>query len=684
VPENENRTVRARRGAPERSAPTQPHTVPSFWRLFGLYRRQTRPTSFDYGYADAGSGSPASWAELSKHLSLSSDRRRRYDIFDEMDGFGLVSAVLSVYAEEATQPDYDKGVRVWIESKAKHMIEAGNACLANCQIEDRVFAVTRRTCKYGDAFQRLLYASGKGVLGWRYASQSNMTRVEDKFGRLVGFKEEGGAFRKALHPKGTDTSFPWDYLHFRLLGKNEEDGYGSGLCEQFFREWRYMTLTEDAILMYRLRRMPDRNVVLVDVGSLEDHEAMRYVNQWRKRLRKHEIVDPASATYRKQWNPIGPLEDLFYPIRQDSNTRIETLQGGGNIGDIYDLEHFRDAFFGSAAVPKAYFGFEGEIDAKATLQQQDIRFARTAKRIQRATIYGIRQLLDVHFTLLGTPQNKGKYDPLERDNEYLVMMSPISYLEELERLELVRMRYEIVQTMTGLKNDLQLDARMWAVYILVNFARLPDELVMRLIQQTAEKPVEGRGEAFKALPLEQQKQILDNDRTELSMLRPLTEEDKRWIHLCVAQSPGLQHRIRRFEELASDEVDYLARQQIDTSLLPVEVAGNGDNYLLQDDYEEEAAIKQLNEDVRVLRRAAEAAQTIEIQLNEGQAEATPEQIEEAIRAASSKAAKILEDRKKQNAPDGPGREQTSEGARLAGQAASGKAYVAKTTGKLGG
>jgi hypothetical protein len=668
--------------------PTNPHRVPAFWKLYGLFGRQTRPVSYDFGY-DERRDEFASYRELDRLSSLASDRRRRYDIFDEMDAFGLVAAVLSVYAEESTQPDYDRGVRVWIESKARHMIEAGNACLTNCKIEDTLFAVVRRMCKYGDGFQRLLYASEKGVLGWRYASQHNMTRVEDKYGRLVGFKEHGAKFRKALHPDGSDTSFPWDYLHFRLLGKNEEDGYGTGLCEQFFREWRYMTLTEDSLLMYRLRRIPDRNVILVDVGSLEDHEAMRYVNQWRKKLRKHELVDPASATYKKQWNPLTPLEDVFYPVRADSNTRIETLQGGGNVGEIYDLEHFRDAFFGAASVPKAYFGFEGEIDAKATLQQQDIRFARSAKRIQRAAVYGVRQLLDVHYTLLASPENRDRWDPTKRDNEYLVQMSPISYLDEFERLELVRMRYEIVQTMSGLKNDLQLDARMWAIYILINFAKLPEEMVMRLVQQTSEKPVEAKDAptqaALSSMTPDQRDQVLDNGGKSRHGAYELNEEEKAWIGTCVAASPRLQSHIRNFEELAEEELDHFVRQQIDPSLLPVEIAGNGSNYLLEDEYEEESEVKELWEDVRVLREASDSALTIEIQLDEGQDEATEAQLQEALGKARERAEQILEARKQANKERaGSTAETTSQGAQLAGAAVSGKAYEARTTGELPG
>lgn len=578
----------------------QPHRVPAFWRLFGLFQRQSRPIAADSAW-DERDDIFAAHREWERLISLGTDRIRRYDIFDEMDNFGLVSSILNVYAEEATQKDYDRGVRVWVESEASHMIEGAKDCFQNLQMEDRIFAISRRMGKYGDAFQRMLYATEKGVLGWRIAKAHNIHRIEDKYGRLVGFKEEGAKFRKALHPGGNNTSFPWDYVHFRMLGKNEEDGYGTGHCENFFREWRYMTLTEDSMLMYRLRRTPDRNLVLVDVGQLEDHEAMHYVNRWRKRLRKTELVDPSAPDYKKQYNPLTPLEDIFLPIRGDKQTRVETLAGSGNIGDVADLEHFRDAFFGAAAAPKAYFGFEGEINAKATLQQQDVRFARGLKRQQQATIFGVRQALDIHFTLLRTPESGNKWDFSKPDNAYMVQMSPISYLDEFERLELIQMRYQLVESMSGLAGNMSLDARVWAIYVLLNFAKLPEEMVQRLISQVPNKPAAGGGEGFESLTAEQRAQILDNEGKSKQGFFPLSKPEMKAICEAVHTSPGLRQRIANFAELGEQEKLDRMLQQTDPSLLPVIAGGQP----LQDTYEDDPKIKPLMEDLDLLKKPAD-------------------------------------------------------------------------------
>ncbi|KKL11099.1 hypothetical protein LCGC14_2549200, partial [marine sediment metagenome] len=143
----------------------QPHRVPWYWRLFGLYGRQSRPVSASGD--DTGDMQRLLQDWFSNYLSLVRDRKERYRIFSEMDTFGSVSGILDVYAEESTQRDYDRGVSVWIESKDTKMISRGNECLRNVQMEDRITNLVRRFCKLGDAMQRLIYQTGKGVVAWK-------------------------------------------------------------------------------------------------------------------------------------------------------------------------------------------------------------------------------------------------------------------------------------------------------------------------------------------------------------------------------------------------------------------------------------------------------------------------------------------------------------------------------------
>lgn len=586
-----------------------PHPVGWLFNLFRYFGRAEHPASAEYALDDFDNlDLPDYDTSYEDFLQLASDRQKRQQLFGEMDSFGLVESILDLYAEESTQPDYDKQQRVWIESNAKHMIAQGKRCLLNCQVESRIVPIARRMCKYGDEFRRLIYESGKGVLGWKTAKTMQVRRVEDRYSRIIGFKEQGKSYRGDLK---RDISWPWDYVHFRLLGKSEDEVYGTSILEAMFRPWRQLALTEDAMLMYRLRRMPDRNAFFVNVGNVSVPESMKWLNTIRKKFRKHEFVDPASPAYKKQYNPLTPLEDVFIPTRGDGSDslRVETIQGGGNIGEIYDLEYYRDAFFGSAKVPKAYLGFEGDINAKATLIQQDVRFARTAKRIRHELIQGLRSLLDIHFILSCPANDEKKFDPLEASNAYVVKMSPISYLDEFERLELMELRFRIVETMSRLANDMQLDARVWASYLLLNYAKLPEELVLKLIDKTPEAVT---AEAFLArLRPEQRKfwstlnegqrdQVLDLTGQARAGFTQLSAKEQLEIAKAVHESPGLRKvlgDIAYFFEDGSLVVE--AEQQTDMSRMPpVTAAGT---LVSVDDTSEES--KQLAEDQESLSKA---------------------------------------------------------------------------------
>lgn len=575
------------------------------------FGRVQHPISLDDEGGDQDPGSAQSWWE--RTFTLAGERRERYRIFEEMDTFGLISAILDVYSEETTQPDYDKGQSIWIESKSSNILTAGAECLRNIQAEDRAAPIARRIIKYGDGFQRLIYQTGKGVLGWKYAHASKCFRLEDKYGRLIGFREDGKTFRQKKRP----VSWPWDYVHFRLLGRDEESGYGSALLENLFRPWRQLTLAEDAVLTYRLRRAPERNLIMIDVGSMEEHEALEYVNGWRKRFRKRELVDPASPDYKKQYNPLSPTEDIFIPVRgQDQSTRIESLTAAAGASEVYDLDYFRDKFFGSAKVPKAYFGFEGEINAKATLMQQDVRFARTAKRLRKALVYGFRTVLDIHYTLLPTDPENTDFDLDEARNQYIVQMSPIAYLDEFERLELIQLRYQVVDSMANLAQTMQIDPKVWAMYILLNYAKIPEELVQKLIvHKPAEEPGTPGGLESDGLSQRERKKLLEDYGPEMlnQVVGPigtqgyyadLSNDEVKALNEAIHRSPKLRKVLGDITEYALEEdiIQDRSIRQTDPSLLPPTTEGTV--VILGSDYDDDPEAKVLKEDMDALQMKA--------------------------------------------------------------------------------
>lgn len=396
------------------------------------------------------------------------DRPRAYQIYDMMAQFDLVASVLEAYAEDATQLDQTTGRTMWIETSDKALQQKLTVALDNLKLEERLPSIAYNLAKRGDHFRRLAYKSGEGVLGWRVQPAANVSRMEDKYDRLVGFKQTHMKFRTG---NSSEISWPWDYMHFRLLGRSEDSLYGSSMLDPMFRPWRQMVLTEDAALQYRLQRSPDRYAVWVDVGQQPPERQASVLNRWRARFSRREYVDPASGQYQQKWNPLAPLENLFLPLAQDQTTRIDTLPGGGDMGQMFDLDYYLNKFFGASRAPKAYFGFEGDINAKATLSQQDVRFARGVKRLQRSLMTTVRTALDVHLALVDGPD--------KRSDDWLVKMTPPSYLDELDRLDLLRSRTEIADILLRQGDQMRVDPKVWSLYVMVHYLRIPADVVYR-------------------------------------------------------------------------------------------------------------------------------------------------------------------------------------------------------------
>jgi hypothetical protein len=543
-----------------------PHDEPFFMRLWHWFRRDVRPSTQDR--EGEGEGNDAFREYWQKHFSLSQDRRVRYQVFTEMDTFDLVTSTLDVYAEESTQKDQDTGRSVWIESKHTHMVNTGEQCLRNLQIEDRLYALVRRSCKMGDDMRRLIYATGKGVLGWKFTEPDKVHRVEDSYDRLVGFRQDGKLFRGL---RKYPVSWPWDYVHFRLLGKDEHTTYGTGVLAPAFRAWRQLVLAEDSILNARLNSTSGRNVFWI---AKDDAEAVDEINEWRKKFRKNEFVDPASGAYKKTYNPLTTREDVWIPVNdEDTTTRVESLSSSVDPGTLYDLDYFRSKYCGAVKIPPAYFGFTGDgYNSKNGLLQQDVRFARSIKRVQRMLIYGIRRVLDIHFML----QEQGTEEKFNPDRyQYKVMLSAVSYLDEYERLELIRLRTDIMTAVASLGQSLPtIDPAAWAIFILTNYAKLPEDVVLRLVAKKtappAEAPAPGTSQYGEAIQrLEEEFRLTPN-----SLFKDIGKKgfysintiEQRIIAEALMSSPVLRATVGRLHEYSMDDV--IANQIDSSSRLP--------------------------------------------------------------------------------------------------------------------
>lgn len=366
---------------------------------------------------------------LSQFLQLDQDLLIRYADYEEMDEYGEIATALDILADDATQPDSQEHRTIWVTSKDKTLqTNLDDLYNRTLRLDEEIWEIARTLCKYGNDFEELL-VNDQGVRGLNYLPPPTMRRLEGPKGDLVGFVQD---FSGRFDYNATDysqlltarfdstdprnqldnpiTAFePWEVAHFRLRGKERRSVYGHSALESARWIWKRLMLLEDAAMVYRLQRAPERFAFYVDVGDLPPQEALAFVNKVRQNFRKKRFVDPNSGKLNLKFEALAQDEDFFVPSRKGvDSTRIDVL-GAPQWQSMDDIEYFRDKLFAAIKVPKAYLGQEQGV-ARAVLSSEDVRFARTVLRIQRELQNGLRKIARVHLSALNIDPYAVDYD----------------------------------------------------------------------------------------------------------------------------------------------------------------------------------------------------------------------------------------------------------------------------------
>ncbi|MCL5794777.1 MAG: portal protein, partial [Patescibacteria group bacterium] len=239
---------------------------------------------------------------------------------------------------------------------------------------------------------------------------------------------------------------PSQIIHFRI-GDDRKTffPYGQSLLEPARGPAHSLRLMEDAMIVYRLVRAPERRVFYVDVGQLPPFKADAFMERLKDQFRKRKVTSntgtPGANQVEERWMPPAQDEDYWLPIRPNSNTRIETLPGAENLGEIDDAVYFRNKLLTALNFPKNYFNNEDANATRITLSAQDVKFARMIERLQSAFEDGLLEIAERHLQLRGFPEDS--YQDLK------IKMTPPSDWRELSRAEVVNQRYGNAGTLKG-------------------------------------------------------------------------------------------------------------------------------------------------------------------------------------------------------------------------------------------
>ena len=361
------------------------------------------------------------------------ERAERYRDYDEMDHYPEVSRALDIYADDSMVYGTEGKVLDIYSEDSKIKEELEELYYERLDIDFHLWTWIRNMVKYGDHFNLLDLVEKEGVLGAIALPTSEIVREE-------GYNNDPNSLKFNWTAQGNTSFENYQVSHMRILGDDRFLPYGRSVLDSGRKVYKQLIMAEDAMLIYRITRAPERRVFYVDVGNIPPAQVDSYLMQARDKLKRTPLVNKDTGNQDMRFNPESILEDFFIPVRGDRGSKIETLPGGENAAAIEDIQYLQNKLFISLGVPKSYLTAEEDLAGKGTLAQEDIKFARTIQRIQKIVVSELAKIGLVHLYLRG-------YDESDIYSFDLKLANPSS-VTEMMNLDLVDKRFNIATQMT--------------------------------------------------------------------------------------------------------------------------------------------------------------------------------------------------------------------------------------------
>ena len=372
-------------------------------------------------------------------------RREVFRDYDAMDQDPIIASALDIYADESTLKN-EFGTILSIRSDNNRVQESlDNLFYDILNIEFNLWPWVRNMVKYGDFFLGLEIAEGKGIVNVTPHSVYNTERLE----LLDPNNPNSVKFKITEDPNGKSEYDNFEIAHFRLLSDTNWLPYGKSMIENGRRLWKQLSLMEDAMLIHRIMRAPEKRVFKIDIGNIPPQEVDNYMQRIINKMKKVPFVDKNSGDYNLKYNMQNLTEDFFLPVRGgDSGTSIDNISGL-EYSATEDIDYLKNKLFAALKIPKAYLGYDENVNGKATLAAEDVRFARTIERIQRTVVSELSKIAIVHL------YSQGIQD-VEMTNFELSLINPSTIYEQ----EKVNLWSEKVRLASDIQN-LQMLSKDW-------------------------------------------------------------------------------------------------------------------------------------------------------------------------------------------------------------------------------
>ena len=434
----------------------------------------------------------------------SPNRIERYGQYNTMDMDSEVNAALDILAEFCTQKNKQNKTPFIMDFKQKatnsEITVLGQYLLQWTKLEKfdtRMFRIVRNIFKYGDAFfirdpetkkwfhvdpakvSRIIVNESEGKKPEQYIirdvnlnfremvattphqTTGNVTGGGDGYLQggvrgMVGAPNQqisGGRFTREVKDTTIDAE---NVVHLSLSeGLDNNFPFGNSLLESIFKVYKQKELLEDAIIIYRVQRAPERRVFYVDVGNMPSHLAMQFVERVKTDIHQRRIPSQTGGGQNvidSAYNPLSINEDYFFPqTAEGRGSKVETLPGGTNLGEIDDLKYFTNKLVRGLRIPSSYLP-TGPDDGQSNYQDgrvgtayiQELRFNNYCERLQSLITEEFNQEFKRYLLEKGVnidtamfdirmqpPQNFASYRQSELDNARIgtyTQMSAIPYV----------------------------------------------------------------------------------------------------------------------------------------------------------------------------------------------------------------------------------------------------------------
>jgi hypothetical protein len=415
-------------------------------------------------------------------------RAQLYSDYDVMDTDAIIASALDIISDECSLKN-EMGEVLQIRSSDEDVQKIlYNLFYDVLNIEFNLWSWTRQMCKYGDFFLKLEIAEKFGVYNvipytaYHIMRQENYdpqnpTSIRYRFSP-DGYVGGTGGYT-VPNQKQDDTSGiyfdNYEMAHFRLLTDVNYLPYGRSYLEPARKLFKQYVLMEDAMLIHRISRAPEKRIFYINVGSIPPNEVENFMKKTITTMKKTPYIDQNTGEYNLKYNMQNMLEDFYIPVRgNDSATKIETTKGLEYNG-IEDVNYLRDKLFAALKVPKAFMGYEKDLTGKATLAAEDIRFARTIDRIQRILLSELYKIALVHLYVQG-------YKGETLTNFELSLTTP-SIIYDQERIALMKEKVDLAKNIM----EAQLLPTDWIYHNIFHFSEDQYDEYRDLILQDAKR-----------------------------------------------------------------------------------------------------------------------------------------------------------------------------------------------------